>query len=83
MSETRRTLARSHNRRVMVLLIGLLALIYLGLSLFPSRRAFLIWLCTVVILQVAATAYVIRLSKRQSISLGFVCTLRWVALRRS
>ncbi len=75
MDEMRRTLARSHNRRVMALAIGLGALLYLGVKVFPSRQLMLAWFLVVGVMEVAAIVYVMRLSKRQSVSIGFVCPL--------
>jgi hypothetical protein len=74
MSEKRRVLARSHNNRVMAMLMLLLGCIFAGFYIFP-RSAALFWLLPVCIGEVAGIIYVIRLSKRQCVALGFVCPL--------
>jgi hypothetical protein len=73
-SEKRRLLARSHNNRVMALLMLMFGCIFAGLYIFPRSTA-LCWLLPVCIGEVAGIIYVIWLSKRQSIALGFVCPL--------
>jgi hypothetical protein len=79
MSELRRTLARSHNNRVMILLVLLLGYIFTAVALTAvglSPRAMLYFVLFVgCAFGVAGIVYVIRLSKRQCISLGFVCPL--------
>lgn len=71
----RRTLARSHNRRVLLLLAAIVIL-FISLPALklakPYRPAAIIGLC---LFGVIGIVYVIRLSKKHSIALGFVCPL--------
>jgi len=73
LKELRRKLARSHNNRVL-LLAGLLCGIILASLHFPlSLTVLLSFLAVAVVVEILGIIYVIRLSKRQSIALGFSC----------
>jgi hypothetical protein len=79
MSEKRRILARSHNNRVMILLVLILGYIFTAVALTVvglSPRAMLHFVLLIgCVFGVAGIVYLIRLSKRQSVALGFVCPL--------
>lgn len=75
----RRELARSHNRRVMLLVLGISAIIMV--AVLPLARSQGTEIQLVLALVVAALTgifgiiSIIRLSKQQSVALGYVCPL--------
>ena len=75
MSDLRRTLARSHNHRVGILLVPFLVYIFGTIALVQSRGVRDVVLLVGCVFAVAGLFYVINLSKRQSVALGFVCPL--------
>ena len=73
LKELRRKLARSHNKRVMLLAGLLFASIFIALRLTLSQTALFSLLATAAIAEIIGVICVIRLSKRQSIASGFSC----------
>lgn len=71
LKELRRKLARSHNIRIMVLLGLCYGIIFSALRFHPSQSVLLA--IVFIALGIIGVIYVIRLSKRQSVELGFVC----------
>jgi hypothetical protein len=75
LAEIRRTLACSHNRRVLFLIVIYFVFVLAG-ALAARPHSAGNWVLAVgTILAVMGIIYVIRLGKKQSIALGFVCPL--------
>ena len=75
MRKMRRTLAASHNLRVVALMLLLCAFVVAGLLFFKSGLAMIGWLLVAGVVEIALIFYIIRASKRQCVALGFVCPL--------
>jgi hypothetical protein len=75
MNETRRILVRSHNNRVGLVVVPVVCGVFGGFFLFQSRSAVQIWALGVSVAGIVGVICAIRLSKRQSITLGYVCPL--------
>ena len=73
LKELRRVLARSHNNRVMLLAALLFGSLFVVLRCNLSLWILLSLLATAIVAEVLGVIYVIRLSRRQSIALGFSC----------
>ena len=72
LAEIRRTLAQRHNRRVLFLMVVYVGFVFLGLR---ARVANGVLAVGAIIFAVVGIIYLIRLAKKQSITLGFVCPL--------
>jgi len=72
----RHTLARSHNRRVMLLLLLLTAFLLEGMRVSRHYHVGFFAVCVGgVLMVILGIIYIVRLSKNQSVALGFVCPL--------
>jgi hypothetical protein len=77
LAAVRKTLARSHNRRVMLLLLALMVFVFPAFLLAQRHRDrdLVILAVGAGLFEILGMVYVARLAKRQSIALGFVCPL--------
>jgi len=77
LAAVRKTLARNHNRRVILLLLAMMAYIVsiLQLDQLHHDAMLVILMAGTALIGIPGIIYVIRSSKRQSIALGFVCPL--------
>jgi hypothetical protein len=76
LAEIRRTLARSHNRRVLFLMVIIFVFILAAVIVARRHHAGVqALLLGTIPIEVTALIYIIRIAKKQSIALGFVCPL--------
>jgi hypothetical protein len=76
LAEIRRRLARRHNRRILFLLVTMFVLILAALQFSPGHPAqVLLATIAMALIEIMGLIYAIRLSKKQSMVLGFVCPL--------
>jgi 1,4-dihydroxy-2-naphthoate octaprenyltransferase len=74
--EMRGTIARNHNRRVLLVMVAFFTWVLLALLLARRHQA-ADWTVLVsgMVMVILGVVHIIRLSKKQSVALGFVCPL--------